>query len=408
MNPPLTLLQGPNIDPSNPQTPSFDERALAVLETLQASLTALLDGAKLGSLAPARVSREAGIDMKLAWKLDRLLDLRAPEAALAYAPGTRALEGLCKVCLRRGASAEAAAAARSALLDFEAFAKVEAGSRKEFDVLLASVRQDHMETDSVNLRRGATEAQASLLGLRADVQFGIIVFRRSEDGSAIDLLNVRGFRGLTCLRRNVAWRVGSSFAYRHDGQGLDDKGPRPLEEIDPASEAPILRRWTTDPIPKMRGSVRPEGVREYILERSEIGASNTIHLALGEIFWGAQELGPGADLVRGIQQLRTPARRVVTDVFVTAGLFKDDTPTSGIYSTIFTGLRSQFEPADLLPIPLDLVPDGGGRKDAWLDELADDALGRVGWGRSGLKRYRFELAYPPVPSSAWMEWASEL
>lgn len=393
-----------------PEVPTFDVRALEILVALQSALTKLVSGAGVAASAPAEMSRALGVDLKLAWKIDRLLDLRAPEAALAYVPGSRALLGFTKAARSAGASAAMAEAVMEAHAGFESFAHIEAGSRKEFDSLLASIRQEHDSTDAVNLRKAATEAQASLLGLRADVQFGLIAIRPSPDGSAIDLLNVRGFQGLTCLRRNVVWRVGSSFIYRYHEGNLDDQGKQPLDVLDPASGAPILRGWTSDPIPELETVIRPEGIAEYVLKRSEIGASRTVDLALGEFFPAADKLnreGDEPDQMRAIQQLRTPARRVITDVFVETGFFESDLPAARVYSSIFTGVHSQFGLADLLPIPVDLVQDGGGRKDRWFDELCDDVLARVNWKRSDLTRFRFELPYPPCPASIWMEWSTK-
>lgn len=385
----------------------FGARATAIQRALRESLGAALATASLDGEGPTAVARALGIDLKLAWKVDRLLAARTPADALRFVPGRRA-QGLLRDAYRdAGAPPASIAAVEQAFERFEQLVRDEAGSRKDFEALLASMRSDWSGTEAVKVRRSLFEGQSSLLGIQADLIFGTVVFSASQESGALDVASVRGFAGLRALRPGVIWRVGQSFYQKAPTREVERGRHAPLEEPDPRSGAPVLRKWCTDPLPELIPVDRKEGIREYRLRSEDAGASTAVELTLGDRHFAAYRADPEKpDAIRTIQQIRTPSRRLVNDTFVERGLFDAPRPTAEVFSTIFTGVYADFTEADLLPMVPDVIEGDPGGKDRRLADMQRELFQRLGRDPGEFDRVRVELAYPPVPASLRLAWTA--
>ncbi|MEM9378378.1 MAG: hypothetical protein AAGB93_00415 [Planctomycetota bacterium] len=395
---------------------AFHADARAILAELRDRLSSVLELAVAG-IEPGATewARALSIDTKLAWKLTHLLDASADLESLQFVPGRQAFDQILVAAERVGAPREASDAARLTFERYETLVRTHAGSRKAFDVLVASQHPRGTSRAEVNLRRSAVEANASLLGVRASAQVAIYGFAPGADGESIDVLGVRKIEGMERVRPNVNWRIARSFRTAEDGSPLPG-GPAQLSSARTPKALVGLAAvpdFSTQPLPTLVRVETEPGVVEFELRGGEVGASARFDLTTAEIFRPGDhrhEDENGDRRTRVMAGIRVPCDLLHVDLIVHRALFESTRPRVDVISTLHTGLGLEFRDADRLPIEPEFVSLGTGlakiddRERERHAELVRWALHEAGWDGSEFDVHRLKLAYPPLPSAVALDW----
>ncbi|QDV05560.1 hypothetical protein Poly30_10580 [Planctomycetes bacterium Poly30] len=403
----------------------FHSEARAILSELRKYLGAAIEPATRGTTPGATEwSRALDIDTKLAWKLTHLLDPDGDLEALEFVPGRQAFDQILEAAGKAGEGAggtakkasEASGAARLAFERYETLVRTHAGSRKAFDVLVTSQRPRGTSRAEVNLRRGAVEANASLLGVRAGAQVAIYGLAPSSvDENSLDVMGVRKIEGTERMRPNVNWRIARSFKTAEDGTPLPG-GPEPLVKAKLSKALtglPVVPDFSTTPLPTLaRLDASPSAV-EFEMRGGEVGASARFDLTTAEIFRPGDNRYANKDgnrRTRIFAGVRVPCDLLYVDLIVHKDLFESTEPSVQIVSTLHTGMSLEFRDSDILPIEPEFMSLGRGlgkvkdRERPRHAELVRWAMLEVGWNPDDFDVYRFKLQYPPLPSGVAFDW----
>ncbi len=398
----------------------FHGDARVILAELRKNLGAAIAPAVKGTTPGATEwSRALDIDTKLAWKLTHLLDPEMDFEALEFVPGRQAFDQILKAAQSAGGEGDASRAARLSFDRYETLVRTHAGSRKAFDVLVTSQRPKGTSRAEVNLRRGAIEANASLLGVRARAQVAIYGLAPSQgDGEHLDVMGVRKIEGTERMRPNVNWRIARSFKTAEDGTPLPG-GPEPLVKAKLSKALaglPVVPDFSTSPLPTLaRLDASPSAV-EFEMRGGEVGASARFDLTTAEIFRPGDDryaTKDGNRRTRILAGVRIPCDLLYVDLLVHKDLFESTEPTVQVVSTLHTGMSLEFRESDVLPIEPEFISLGRGlgkvkdRERERHAELLRWSMVEVGWNPDDFDVYRFKLPYPPLPSAVVFDWLRE-
>lgn len=395
---------------------AFHGDARSILAELRERLAAVLEPALKG-IEPGATdwARALSIDTKLAWKLTHLLDPNGDLESLQFVPGRQAFDQILVAAERAGAKRDGSDAARLTFERYETLVRTHAGSRKAFDVLVTSQHPRGTSRAEVNLRRSAVEANASLLGVKANAQVAVYGFAPSEDGDHIDVLGVRKIEGMERMRPNVNWRIARSFKTAEDGTPLPG-GPTPLSPAaGPKSlmGLAVVPEFSSSPLPTLARVETAPSTVEFELRGGEVGASARFDLTTAEVFRPGDsryEDANGDRRTRVFAGVRVPCDLLYVDLIVHHQLFESTCPEVAVVSTLHTGMALEYREPDKLPIEPEFVPLGRGLgkvEDRERDrhaELVRWALHEAGWDGSEFDVFRLKLAYPPLPSAVALDW----
>jgi hypothetical protein len=136
-------------------------------------LTALRDAARgLVEASPTPVRRAAdlhralGVDAPLGWQLFRVATAVDPLATVAYIPRAGSMQKILRQAQKTGWDASAVAALSVAHEAFEAFVKKVAGTRGNFDAMVAALGNETSEQIQARHRSAAFRANAHVWGVR--------------------------------------------------------------------------------------------------------------------------------------------------------------------------------------------------------------------------------------------------
>lgn len=386
--------------------PTFEDRARTIIGGLRGAFSTLLDesGADHAG-SPTRLSRELGIDTKLAWKILKLVGLENVFEAGQYVPGESAAKVFLKACRKRGVEKESELALRNALADLRELIATHAGSRRAFNTLLASQASDGHSPVESEQRRAAFEANRHIWGVQARTLFRTALVGCPEGGDACDIALLTGYVDLCRMRPNTPWRISQSYAV--DGAG----------QVAPALREPI---WGTGPartgVHRVRefcshpetGLTRLEspGCVDYVLEGGDVGTAAAQTVVTGETMRSVNPRHRTENFhdLAIAHRVRTPVENFVSDFIVRKDLLGDSLPSPRHYCALFYGtvIREYLE-LDRLPLREELEEidlDQASQLDGYepYGALLHGSFERLDWAIDEFRFFRLQVHFPPVPS----------
>jgi hypothetical protein len=253
---------------------NFRSEAEPTLRGLQSAVaTAIAAVAPSGTNALA-LSRVMSIDKTLAWRMTRFAAEQDPFAASAHLPGEVAIRIFARASRERGLPAQDADHLDHAIRAFGELRRRHAGSRSQFQALLADCRSDgEADERSAQFRRDAFMANAALWGICARVRLmSVIRVPHDVDGAGVgDVVLIHGYFGLKRLRGDVSWPLGHGAV----GNG------RSVQTGTREETAPIVTAFSSPSVHEAR-LVRDEDGHWIDLPEGQVGDAASVDLVTAE------------------------------------------------------------------------------------------------------------------------------
>lgn len=390
---------------------SFEQQAVAMIGRVRSAISAVI-AAMPGNLRKATdLHRAAELDMKLSWRLFKVVGAADPLLAGPHIPGAANIRTFVRAASRVGVDPKLLATVEAAAGDFERFVVTHADDRSAFDSMISALAKG-ADADQANLqqRRAAFRANRHLWGVQARTQVKCVFTDIGDDPGMVNVAVVDGYVGIRQLRRSAPLIAVSARV-------ADDAGaPLPVrrEPIDPRSESEhglaLLRDFCSHPLPGLREVRAAAGFVCGELVNSDVGNNGAVTCFTG---WRARNVASRYRATHNLHatthgSVRVPCESIIICLLSRRGIFGDATPQLAVYSDHRAELPY---PCHLQRMDDLLLPDEGVAylghganvlstpEVPWLGEMAQYVLDRMGWDGDDFDVHRCRIAYPVLPST---------
>ena len=399
--------------PVFPDHSLFEDHVLQVIARLRRALAAVVESLPVNGARAVDLTEALRIDMKLAWRIVRVISDGDLFGAARHVPGAAGFKIFTRAAARQGVSKGLIAAAEAAFGSFTELVHTHAGSRKAFDMMLAAhAQEDRMRAD-LEHRRQMFDGNSYVLGVQAGAKLRLDILAPSADPMFFDFATVRGFVDLRRLRPNVPWRIARGYSADDAGDTHVDFVREPLDVKGMAGEEleglPLLSEFCSKPLPQCRRINGPHGVMEYELVEGAVGNTGILTCVTGELIRSCEPRYRTEDYHEIAQMfcMRTPSELAIFDVLIHRELFgRHVEPKLFLYTDLFADrVAPRYRDCDLLPAGeeveyLGMGPDVLETSDVprYL-EMAQFAFERCGWDGAQFDAYRVRMKFPPIPAT---------
>ncbi len=393
---------------SNP-SPRFDEEAARLLTELRALFNDLIESLPSAPATASQLQRATGLDMKLCWKVFRLIKADGALASAKFVPGPANIRGLVETMSGLGIRADLLERIAVAADGFERLIGEHAGDRQTFESMASVFGDAESERkESVRQRRAAFHANSHIWGMQGDVMAMAMIQRPSAtDPTALDEVGLRGEYGVRRLRPTPVPIYEQNFATR-DKQGREYSAGRRRPLSGDGSGVGLIPEFCSTPTPEVTVRTRPDGHSNAVVMHSEVGMTAAIDFVLG---FELRNLSPRylGEETHGwaIAQMTKPFKSVVIDLILEEGTLGHPPRPFGFMSSkntnmaqpeeLWTNARlTEGEPVRRLGKGLSALSIRSAPR--YL-EMIEWAINRQGWDQSRFESWRLRVEYPVVLSS---------
>ncbi len=395
---------------SNDPGHTFLTDVTASVETLRGAIKRSLHG----SPTATELSRRLSFSTKLGWKIHWLLNHHDPITAALYVPGRAGLKSVADGLRKAGADEGKVAEVEQAADGFLECVDRLADDRLSFDTLVASISSK--EKYAEECRKLAHQGARFVWGIEAELNHAVYIVHPSTkvgraQGDFLDIARVRGIVGCQRLRADVPLRLGH-WVREHDqlmgDSGHAVAGPVAIPSLtDGAADGPpVMREYSSNPLPEFVGKSRKGGGLEYRLGPTPIGKMGRFDLVIADLVW--QGVGR-SDWEQSKTQtmhfmLRMPAKLAVLDVLIHRDLYDGRVPSVRLVNDLYDSSRvEEYDGSDTLPnVPRAETLRAMEREMAvaehpGLAKAVIQVIEELGWDAEKLDAYRLRMPYAPIP-----------
>jgi hypothetical protein len=391
--------------------PRFEQDTGRHVARMRQLLAQLVDSLPARPASASDFQRATRLDMKLCWKVFRVINAPDGLSGAQYIPGPANMRDLLKTMSRLGAPDALIRKIEAASLAFESLVDSHAGDRRTFDSMVSGFGQAESDKVDSRERKAAFRAATHVWGVQAEAVVMTMIQRpAASDPLRLDEIGLRGEFGLRRLRPTRLPLFEQSHA-THDKHGLEYSGGRrrPLSAAHARSPGVgLIEEFCTAPLDQVRLRQLADGRSIATLDHPELGKKARVDVVAGFA------LCPGMPRYRGeethawsVAHIAKPCRVVVIDVIQEIGTLPVPPPLRGFMTTKnsmtshpeelwSSGQLSDGESvmrlgfgADVLAMPE--VPR--------YPELIDWAIRKAGWNPDRFETWRLRVEYPITLSS---------
>ncbi|MBC7772368.1 MAG: hypothetical protein H7210_07735 [Pyrinomonadaceae bacterium] len=301
-------------------TPQFQQETVRLVSLLRELLTGLVAALPQSVRTASEFQRATKLDMKLCWKVFRVLSTPDPLSAAQYIPGPGNLRDLLKTMKRLGAPAALIERAAEAAEQFEQLVREHAQDRRTFDSMVSGFAGTEREKVGVRERRAAYQANSYIWGVRSEAMVMTLIQSACEhDPTRIDEIALRSDFGLRRLRPTPMPLFQLKYATL-DANSREYSGGRRVPLSGDGSGLGLIPEFCTRPLPEVSVCNDADGRSTATLLHSELGMKAAVDLVTGCV------LREGAPRYRGIEsfvwatmQIGKPCRTAIIDLLVEDG-----------------------------------------------------------------------------------------
>jgi len=400
------------IDNSMPKSSTLHPDLSAGVHELRGALTDLLGDVGADARRPQELARKLSLDKSLAWKLSRIVGAGDPQNALQYMPGDAALGIVMRAVHDAGGGEVLRRRAEGAIKNFQAAVLRHLGDRPTLDLVVDALPSEGGERLAVS-RKLAFRGNSGIWGVQAKARVHTTFLAPNrERPEMMDCAQLGGWIDFRRIRGDARWVL-----FRRRTQ-MDGAGPDPRDEpidhhADPKHPALMMSDFCSTGVPEIH-TVAEGGVQLDELGVSTIGNSGAFTLFFGSI---TKAIGPrkadkpddeGAFRV----SISAPVEMLQFDMLVHRDCEFALHQKIGVYGGFTTGSAPTNE-RDALPIHADRS-DLGREPPAVQTplfsryvELTDRVFARMGRDRREFIGLRYQIEYPPFPSTVAVSFPLE-
>lgn len=375
-------------------------------ETLAAMVRVLASKSRIDTASD--LQRATKLDMKLCWKVWRVITAPDGLAAARYIPGPANMRDLLRTMGRLGIPETLLERAADASARFERLVAEHAGDRRTFDSMVRSFAGADGEKEDLRQRRAAFQASSHIWGVQAEAMAMSMILRPSDDDpDRLDEIGIRGEYGVRRLRpTNIPLYEQIYATLDKEGKEYSAGRRRPLSGD--GSGVALIREFSTHPLPDVVIREDAAGRSTATLMHSALGMKAAVDLVMGFVLrCGAPRYYGQETHSWSIAHLTKPFRVAIIDLILEEGTFPRPPRPRGFMTT----KNSRMVPPEEL-WTTDQLSDGEtvhhlGRGPDVLataevpryPELIAWAIERAGWNPQRFETWRLRVEYPVVLSS---------
>lgn len=369
--------------------------ARAVLDELRIRTRLFVQGAPTPIGRAADLHKALGVDAPLGWQVFRIAIARDPLSTLPYVPRAGSMQKILRQAGARGWDEPVVRRLEEAYDRFTDFVKQTAGSRGNFDAMIAGFENEASEQIGMGYRAAACRAAGRVWGIRARTDYRALIFQAGAVPESEHLALVQGRVDLRSSRPNavLALRRGSLY----------DTGGAPVGSMGQTS---VLEDFCTKPCPKVETLVGTDGATEVLrLDLVKPGTPVTffglqVHPNFGihalETCWGAKALST------------VPSDLMIIDVLVPRGWIDPATARVSVHGNL-ADMLSAYVDTEAFSLPAkEQFEDLGSDLQALhtpeiprCPEMIASVLKALNWTDEGLTILRCRVRYPILHSLIW-------
>ncbi len=386
----------------------------ALVELRQALVQVLGVQVEPGAIRGTDLASRFGIDLKLAWKLNRIAKSEDPFEIVRYLPGAEGIRIFCEAARLANVPEVHVGVLSSAFATAKAAGLTWAGDSRAFELMAAGLASQRDPRVDLDQRKAHFLSGSYIWGVRAKSILRMDILKPSADSANVEMLTSRAFVDVERLRADAPWYVEVPFCVDDSGSGPLSVAFEPLDADDKGKGSPFLwKRFCSRDLPRFTRPNIERVPRVVELPVGAVGVECRFTLVHGAVVRGAMPARrtPGNEVAVLMVKVQLPCERAVLDAWIHRDLTaKGWVPTGAMYS-VLDGWRGQFshQNRDRLPIEYDIQEIAPGKRGMKLEgiefapALVDAGFARTGWDQREFRHFRIEIFYPPVPSTMTFE-----
>jgi hypothetical protein len=389
---------------------SFEGGVTEVLRGVRTAFAAVIAALPGGIAKAADLQRALKIDMKLSWKVFKVLNATDPLLAGPHVPGPANVATFLKAAAKRGVALALIDAAEQAHKAFQEFVQTHASERAAFDSMVTSLGSSDIAGPMLlQHMRAAFRANRHVWGVQAKTHLRCVLVQPAPQPDMVSFAVVQGYVRLRRLRTQAPLVV--SRARVTDNDGTLRQVVR--EPIDPAGETEhgiaLIREFCSQPLPQFRtvqgsaGFVYGEMICDGVGNRAAVTCIDGHMTPLA----GPRYRDERNEFLRSSVRVRIPCEALVFDLLVRAGTWGAIAPTVGVYAEDLSGgpVAGGPQERDRLDIQESITYLGRGPTVLHTPDvprytdLARYVFTRLGWEGNAFDVYRCRIEYPVMAST---------
>lgn len=408
MHPDAYLEVMPTGEPTTAPLPQFQQETVRLVSSIREQFSALVRSLPTRATTASEFQRATKLDMKLCWKVFRVINAPDGLSAARYVPGSANMRDLLKTMTRLGASESLIARIAETSAQFERLVAEHAGDRRTFDSMVSGFAGSECEKEAIRQRRAGFQAASHTWGVQAEAMTMTMIQRPSEENPMrLDEIGLRGEFGVRRLRPTALPLFEQVFATL-DKSGKEYSAGRRRPLSGDGQGVGLVREFCSRPLPDVVVRDGKDGRSMATLMHAELGMKAAVDLVMGF------SLRDGAPRYKGeethswsIAHIAKPFRVVIVDLILEEGTLPFGPSPRGFMTTKnsmmcppeelwTTGLLSDGEPVVRLGRGPEVLAAAEAPR---YPELVAWAIRQMGWDPNRFEAWRLRVEYPVVLSS---------
>lgn len=420
---PATEMPRPNTRTKDKRTPEFEQDVAKLLGRLREAYAELMRALPGPIDSGADLQRATRLDMKICWKVHRVVTATDALSAAPYVLGPANTETFLRAAEKLGAPPSTVQKAARCSAELLTLIREHAGDRKTFESMVSSWSSSPQEKVSQRERKAAFKAGSHVFGVAVDTTVISTAIRAStHDPRCLDNLVIGGEFGLRRLRRTSV-PLFYKWLYPFDAapDPADPERPHTIcRSIDSGSPIAsgagleLITDFCSRPTPKLISTIQPSGRRIVELAHDRVGSKAAVDIVLGIVLENTPWRYRTADDIWRIFaiEIGKPCQTIVIDTLIERQTYEriglEGMMTPSRLSPRST--RHDVEVTGTLEDDRRVLRLGRGADVLGLSEvpryreMIEWTFARAGWDLDQFDVYRYRLEYPITLSTVLVSY----
>lgn len=352
---------------------------------------------------PQELARRLSLDKGLAWKLSRIMNAGEPEEALQHMPGDAAMEIMMKAVTKAGANEAHRQRTATAIEIFREAIQKHLGDRPTLELVVDAMPGRKGERLATS-RKLAFRGNSGIWGVQAKARLNtVIIAPNKANPEMMDAALIGGWIDFRRVRHDAKWVIFRRKTFSTHMTGA------PVEEpLDPTAgpDGPMwMRDFCSSTLPDIH-MISHGDAHEYEIGESTVGNGGAFTCFFGSVTRaiGSRYYDVPEDTATFQANVSAPVESLQFDMLV----HRD----CGFAFEHNVQVLSKLSEVERAPTDRDILPIHASRVDlgrtppavqsglfARYGEIVDLGLARMGWSREDFVGVRYDIEYPPFPST---------
>jgi hypothetical protein len=385
----------------------------AGVHELRGALTDVLGDIGADARRPQELVRKLSLDKSLAWKISRIVGAGDPQNALQYIPGDAGLEIFIKALNNAGGGEAVRRRVEGAIKNFQIAVRQHVGNRPTLDLVVDALPNEGGER-LVNSRKLAFRGNSGIWGVQAKARLQAVVLAPSrEKPGMLDCALAGGWVDFRRIRGDARWVVFRRRTLTEaDGPG---RKVQPLDHSARPGDPELMMRDFCSPVVPEIHTYNEGSVNLDELGASTIGNSGAFTLFFGSVTWsiGPRKADRPDDEGSFSVSISAPVESLQFDMIVHRDCEFAMRHKVGVFGGFSLGPDQKMPDRDSLPIRADRTDLGSNPPSvqtplfAKYPQLVQRMFARLGYASSDFMGVRYEIEFPPFPSTVAVSFPLE-